>query len=256
MWRGSRSANVLASVGEHRHAVIIGGQRCGSTLLAHLLADHPDIRLAQPERPEPKFFLRSGDHDEYHRLHFPIEAPLLLEKSTTYLERPDSALRMREFREGVRPIVILRDPVERAISNWMFSRQNGLEDLPAPIAFSKESEMRPYPDSMSTSPFHYLRRSNYSTLLRPWIESMSIEGISLLLFESLIADPEKVVMALQAEFGLKAHKPASIGRVNPSDPTEAVGQDLIARLRGMVRPEAEAIARFLPEAALLWPTLA
>ena len=89
--RGSRSANVLASVGEHRHAVIIGGQRCGSTLLAHLLADHPDIRLAQPERPEPKFFLRSGDHDEYHRLHFPIEAPLLLEKSTTYLERPESA---------------------------------------------------------------------------------------------------------------------------------------------------------------------
>ena len=63
-------------------------------------------------------------------------------------------------------------------------------------------------------------------------------------------------MALQAELGLNAHKPASIGRVNPSDPTEAVGQDLIARLRVMLRPEAEAIARFIPEVALLWPTLA
>jgi len=243
-------------MGEHRHAIIIGGQRCGSTLLVRLLANHPDIRLAQPEWPEPKFFLTSGDHDEYHRLHFPEEAPLLLEKSTTYLERPDSERRMREIPGGVRPIVILRDPVERAISNWKFSTENGLEDLPARDAFFETSEMRPYPETMSTSPFHYLRRSRYSTLLAPWIESSGSEEISILLFESLIADPENVVMSLQAGLRLDLHKPARVNRVNASERVETVGEDVLARLRETLRHEAEAIARFVPEVEMLWPTLA
>ncbi len=152
--------------------------------------------------------------------------------------------------------MILRDPIDRAISNWKFSRQNGLEDLPARMALSKKSEMRPYPDTVSTSPFHYLRRSRYWTLLRPWIEAMGKEGMTFLLFESLIADPAKVLMALQVELGLIVHKPASIGRVNASAPTETIGPDIVAHLRSMLRPEAEAIAGFIPEVALLWPTLA
>jgi len=243
-------------MGEHRHAVVIGGQRCGSTLLARLLADHPDVGLAQPEWPEPKFFLTSGNHDEYHRQHFHEDAYLLLEKSTTYLERPDSERRMRGIPGGVRPIVILRDPVERAISNWQFSTENGLEDLPARIAFSEKSEMRQYPETMSTSPFHYLRRSKYSTLLRPWIESTGTDGMSILLFESLIADPENVVMGLQAELRLDLHKPASMDRVNASEHMEDVGEDVMAHLRETLRHEAEAIARFVPEVEMLWPTLA
>jgi len=80
--------------------------------------------------------------------------------------------------------------------------------------------------------------------------------MSFLLFESLIADPEKVLTALQAELGLNVHKPANMGRVNVSAATDTIGPDLITRLRVTLRPEAEAIARFIPEAALLWPTLA
>jgi len=240
---------------EHRHAAIIGGQRCGSTLLARLLAHHPSVQFAQPERPEPKFFLWSSDHDEYHRLHFSEVAGLLLEKSTTYLERPDSERRMREIPGGVRPIVILRDPVERAISNWKFSRENGLEDLPAHLAFSEKSELRPFPNAMSSSPFHYVRRSMYSTLLEPWIQSRGADGMSFLLFESLTAEPEEAITRLQAELELEIHRPASIERVNASNRVETIEDDVLAWLQERLRPEAEGVVKFIPGVEKIWPTL-
>jgi hypothetical protein len=241
---------------EHRHAVIIGGQRCGSTLLARLLAHHPSVELARPERPEPKFFLRSSDHDEYHRLHFPEDAHLLLEKSTTYLERPDSERRMREIPGGVRPIVILRDPVARAISNWRFSRESGLEDLPADLALSEAGELRPFPETMSTSPYHYLRRSKYSALLEPWIQSNGGDEMSFLVFESLIAEPENEMRRLQTELRLELRSPPGLGPVNESREVETIEDDVLAALREKLRPEAEAMVKYLPEIEALWPTLA
>ena len=80
--------------------------------------------------------------------------------------------------------------------------------------------------------------------------------MSILLFESLIDDPEHVVMGLQAELRLDLHKPARIDRVNTSESVEPVGEDVLARLRATLRHEAEAIARFVPEVEMLWPTLA
>ena len=44
------------------HFVIVGAQRSGTTYLYGLLDEHPEIEMAKPVRPEPKFFL---DYDRY-----------------------------------------------------------------------------------------------------------------------------------------------------------------------------------------------
>ena len=36
--------------------IIAGAPRCGTTWLSHLLDRHPDVQMAKPEVPEPKFF--------------------------------------------------------------------------------------------------------------------------------------------------------------------------------------------------------
>ena len=41
------------------HFFIIGAQRSGTTYLYHLLDEHPEICMARPLRPEPKFFLKN-----------------------------------------------------------------------------------------------------------------------------------------------------------------------------------------------------
>ena len=180
----------------------------------------PPFNLPNPNDLNPSSSYGRATTTACHRLHFSQVAGLLLEKSTTYLERPDSERRIREIPGGVRPIVILRDPVERAISNWKFSTENGLEDLPARLAFSEKSELRPFPKAMSSSPFHYVRRSMYSTLLEPWIQSRGANGMSFLLFESLTAEPEETITRLQAELELEIHRPASMAGVDASHQVE------------------------------------
>jgi len=240
---------------EHRHAAIIGAQRSGSTLLARILGSHPDVIVAYPERPEPKFFLRSGDHDEYHQAHFKGGGYLFLEKSTTYLERPDAVLRMRAIPGGVWPIVILRDPVERAVSNWRFSKENGLETLPAEEALTEAAEGRPFPHDMSTSPFHYLRRSRYGTLLSPWLSARGRDGMSILLYEKLISSPEIVVAALDAELGLPVITRLELPVVNATNDANEVDASTLKRLRATFRAEAESVLHLVPCAARLWPTI-
>lgn len=241
---------------DHRHAAVIGGQRCGSTLLGRILGLHSDIVVAQPERPEPKFFLSSSDHSEYHRRHFDGDAAVFLEKSTTYLERPDVEVRMRELPGGVWPIVILRDPVDRALSNWRFSTENGLETLPADQALTEGEEGRPFPSHLSTSPYHYLKRSRYESLVAPWLGARGSDGISFVLYEELIHSPRDVVAKLHRDLGLNFEAPTALPQVNATERAGEVGDDTLKRLRGMFRAEAEGVADLVPAAARLWPTLA
>ena len=71
---------------------IAGGQRCGTTSLYHLLDLHPDIFLAKPVHPEPKFFLRDPapgrDRAWYIERWFSdaSDAKAAGEKSTSYME--------------------------------------------------------------------------------------------------------------------------------------------------------------------------
>jgi len=82
------------------HFIIVGAQRSGTTGLYRLLAQHPDICMASPLRPEPKFFLRedavSKGREGYLARHFPHHngESMLGEKSTSYMEREDAILRM------------------------------------------------------------------------------------------------------------------------------------------------------------------
>ena len=48
---------------------IVGAQRCGTTLLHKVLDTHPEVIMAKPVRPEPKFFLDRVDAD-YSRQSF------------------------------------------------------------------------------------------------------------------------------------------------------------------------------------------
>ena len=163
---------------------------------------------------------------------------------------------MREIPGGVWPIVILRDPVERAMSNWRFSTENWLETLSADEALTERGEERPFPSHLSTSPYHYLKRSRYTSLLAPWLDARGRDGMSFVTYESLITSPAKVLSLLERDLGLSIEVPAVMPLV---DATARVGEpddSTLRRLRQMLRPDAEGVADLVPEAATLWPTLA
>ena len=223
-----------------RHFLVIGAQRCGTTYLHELLADHPDIAMARPVRPEPKVFLTDEVVDRgvewYDHTWFPHAgtAGLLGEKSTSYLESPEAVPRVTAVLGDARIVVQLRDPVERAVSNWSFSRSHGMEDRSVTEALTSNLDgSLPWdPQLTSVSPYAYLERGRYADYLGPWLDAFP-NLVRVQFLEDLVEDPGRIG-ELYEWLGVDAEaRPASLGqRVNQGErPEDSLDDALVDRLR-------------------------
>lgn len=177
------------------HFVIAGAQRSATSWLYDMLDHHPRITMARPLRPEPKYFLRDGPDDAaaYRGEFFAgARGGVLGEKSTSYIEHPSAAMRIARCLPGARVVFMLRDPVERAISNWRFSVANGLEPLPLDEALEAEPRRIAAGDApgVSVSPFAYVARGRYAEFLAPWRAAFPGDRMKLLVTEATVGDAD------------------------------------------------------------------
>ena len=194
------------------HFFIVGAQRAGTTYLYQLCAEHPEIEMAQPVRPEPKFFLRDDLYarglDYYYSQFFSGEPGIRLrgEKSTSYYEVEEAARRIARHFPSAKIVFLLRDPIDRAISNYRFSVQNGLETLPMAEAFLREEERQhDYdPDKVSVSPFAYLKRGRYIDYLTMYERYFPREGLGVFFYEHLVVagQPDALFTFLDVSTGV------------------------------------------------------
>ena len=128
--------------------LIGGAPRSGTTWLRVLLEKHPQICMAQPAAPEPKFFLVDDLYrrglEYYARTWFGnVPAGCVTgEKSTNYLESSIAAQRIRQDLPEVNLVFIFRNPVERAYSNYLWSCKNGLEAEEFRVALAQRKNAR------------------------------------------------------------------------------------------------------------------
>ena len=175
---------------------IVGVQRCGTTYLYHLLNDHPEIVMASPVRPEPKVFLDdrvAGDPAGYDRAIFPADPAGTVrgEKSTSYLDHERALERIEKTFPHARYLVALRDPVERALSHYRFSVAAGVErrDIATAVRDDIAGKEPSYDDTISVSPFAYVRRGNYVDSLRRLGRYVAQEHVHVVVLEELVDDP-------------------------------------------------------------------
>ena len=232
------------------HFLVIGAQRCGTTYLHDLLEAHPGIAMARPARPEPKVFLREEPVDAaaYRAEFFPHAAAgqLLGEKSTSYLEVPGVPERVAMTLGDPRIVAQLRDPIARAVSNWSFSRDHGVEDRPladalrADLAGPREWDR----SASSVSPYAYVGRGRYVDDLTRWCARFEVHVQFL---EELIDDPHTIA-DLYAWLGVDATARPDVGQapVNASSTvTGGLDDDLVAALRHHYRDSDAALAELL-----------
>ncbi|MCB9390969.1 MAG: sulfotransferase [Acidimicrobiia bacterium] len=174
----------------HRHLFLIGAQRSASTLLASLLDQHPQIDFIKPWRPEPKAYLGDPiDHDEYDARWFARFQPSTVwaEKTTSYMSNPAAATRMATQHPSATVVAILREPVARAISNFRFSVDNGLETRPAEVALDPDTRLGARDLGISAHPHDYLGRSRYVEALQPWVNAFGHRSVHLFFTEEIAA---------------------------------------------------------------------
>jgi hypothetical protein len=175
--------------------ILIGAGKCGTTSLFNYLNQHPQIDLC-PQK-ETYFFLPESvrtkfkpwgaitDVEEYKALfaNAPIDR-VVGEISTTYYKHGDSAKIIHDTLPNVKIIAILRDPANRAFSDYQmhFRKGNETQDFSALIT----------PDNRFVKPGFY-----YSELI-PYFEIFEATKIKILFFDDLTQHPVKFIQDLFA----------------------------------------------------------
>jgi len=236
--------------------IIAGAPRGGTTYLYNVLDQHPNIYMAKPRSPEPKFFLVDDEYrkglEYYSRKYFAAagDARAVGEKSTNYLESSVAAARIREALPAVKLVFAIRDPVERAYSNYLWSRKNGLETLSFEEAVEKEeTRAAQYPLAHRYSrPFSYVSRGMYAELLKPYFELFALEQLKVVFLEEIEARPKTALDDLCRYLGVRPlpDDAGLLDRVNSArDGNEQMNERTREKLRDIYREPNRRLAELL-----------
>jgi hypothetical protein len=217
--------------------IIAGAPRSATTWLYMLARRHPQLAMAEPTAPEPKFFLvdelwQRGVGYYSKKWFDPLPAGRVLgEKSTNYLESPRVAERMSRVLPRAKLIFLLRNPVDRAYSNYLWSRQNGIETEPFERALDLEEQReRELPPQLRYArPHAYFSRGLYAEHLIRFFDRFPREHILVLRHEDVTACPERVAAALHRFLGV-AEMPRLAHDLGPINMTESLREEVLPKV--------------------------
>ena len=112
------------------HFLILGTQKGGTTSLHHLLKRHPGIFL--PDVKEVHYFSQHSEKPlAWYASHYQEASPIQIRGDITpfYLFHCKAPQRIREALPHAQLIALLRDPVERTLSQYFHARRHGYETL-------------------------------------------------------------------------------------------------------------------------------
>jgi len=227
------------------HFIILGTQRGGTTSLYRWLASHPDVAPAM--KKEVHYFDgHYGKGIRWYRAHFPLahRGRISGESCPYLLFHPLAPARVAtDLPATARFIVLLREPAQRAISQYWHWRQQGrwetetleraLELEPARLATQTERFLRGE-RSLEHIAYSYVARGEYAGQLRRWFDAVGRERILVLESEKLYTDPSTSERA-RAWLGLAPHQqPFPVS--NAARRLEEASPELLDRLQNHFEP--------------------
>ncbi|NER33207.1 MAG: sulfotransferase domain-containing protein [Oscillatoria sp. SIO1A7] len=200
--------------------LIIGAQKCGTTSLYKCLIAHPHILSATQK--EVHFFDNNYSKGlDWYRSQFPMPSReemrsnqklVVGEASPYYIFHPLVPERVRLHFPEVKLIVLLRDPVARAWSQYHHEVRLGFEQLSFEEALAAETErlageverMRSDETYYSYNHQHYtyLSRGIYVEQLKAWMELFPREQFLILESEAFFGNPGETVAETMAFLGV------------------------------------------------------
>jgi hypothetical protein len=242
--------------------LIIGAPKAGTTALHAGLAQHPELVLSDPKETKyfmcgdapPPLYRGPGDshsrqewiwrRQDYLDLFADIPDEVVCGESTPfYLYDADAQRRIAAAVPRVRLIIVVRDPVDRAYSNWMHLWVDGLEPIADVLQACMREEDRV---AAGWAPFwRYIGLGRYGEQLMRLRGHFPDDRILVLRYRDLIDDPaatmDRVCTFLGIEPGIVASIPRDNMRpfVNDSPRTRNYGRTLRAgaKVGAMFPPE-------------------
>ena len=184
--------------------LVLGAQKAGTTALYEYLTRHPQI--SGPSWKEVSFFDRHWARGEsWYRGNFPNVARTrgkhVGEASPSYVFHPLAPQRVQEVVPEARLIVLVRNPVDRALSQYNHEVALGREALPFEEALDAEEErLRGEQERMAADPRYFSRewwshtykaRGRYAEQLERWLAVFPGEQLRALPSDDLGSAPAR-----------------------------------------------------------------
>lgn len=128
----------------HPNMFIMGPAKCGSTSLYHYFKQHNDIYMSPVK--EPRFFI--GENYQkglswYSNKYFKSSGEQkIVGEATPYATRGYSLKRIKAQFPDAKQIYCLRNPINRAYSDWCMGREKGTEKLSFEKALEENAKQR------------------------------------------------------------------------------------------------------------------
>lgn len=230
--------------------VIVGAQRCGTTSLFRALTAHKAIMPNVIDAKGIHYFDTSYHQDDaWYFAHFASQAErdkhearvghkaVVGEASPYYLFHPAGAERMARTIPDAKLIVLLRNPVKRAISHHLHMVWEGHEsvedidealDLESTRLAGIEQQLLSDKSLVSRPHQHYsyLARGHYASQLERLYEYFDRKNVLVMATETLVSDSKSSLATIQSFIGLEPDASIDLGKRNASSRFEPRPQTL------------------------------
>jgi hypothetical protein len=225
--------------------VILGTQRGGTTSLYMWLRSHPNMSPAL--KKEIHFFdVHYDKGTRWYRSRFPLarRGQITGDASPYMLFHPLAPARAAQvLPERTRFIILLREPVQRTISHYWFSRRlTRWETEPIERAIALEPErlagetdrVKRGERSFAHATYSYLARSEYAGQVESWFNAVGRERILIIESEKLYSDPAATTKVIEW-LGLDPHH-VEYPAFNQSKRLDTETPELLAQLHEHFEP--------------------
>jgi hypothetical protein len=209
--------------------LIVGAAKSGTTSLHYYLQQHPDIYL--PARKELHYFAREymfrltggpGDRnvlsyvcrtqEEYESAYAKVTRQSAVgEISPSYLYFSDVNEEIKRELRDPKIIMILRNPLQKAFSQYMHLVRDNREMLDFYDALMAEGERI---ERDWAAMWRYAESSLYSSRVQRYMDVFGERNVRIFLYDDLVASPERLVRDLLEFIGVDPEQPIDFGKVH------------------------------------------
>lgn len=229
--------------------LIIGTMKGGTTILYDFICDHPDVSAAQ--KKEIHYFSLNYDKgDEWYYSHFDElgEGQLTGEASPTYFDMATGGVIPKVIKKDlsdVKLILVVRDPIERAISHYnhycVIDKVDSIKEMGIERFFN-----RSYSDAViATTPeqyylYHVLNFSCYRKKHR-YYKDLFQDNLLVVQNTELRKNSKEVMSNVHSHLGLEDRNSALFSEVRYSAGTSKaqISDETLKKLQSFLYPDYE-----------------
>ncbi|MBN2866568.1 MAG: sulfotransferase domain-containing protein [Thiotrichales bacterium] len=195
--------NISHMNGRKLDFLIIGVQKGGTTSLQKYLQKNSLIGMSEIKELhffDKDKFLNKGDYASYHSYFFNRKSPVLAEATPIYSFLTRCHKLIKDYNPDIKLILVLRDPVKRAYSQYNMALQKGKESLSFSEAVRAEMAQEPFPNQERIK--SYVSRGFYFQQISKLLEVFESKQLIVLFSDDLMNNHRMVLSELNDFLGI------------------------------------------------------